>query len=110
MHLAAPGLGALIKRGEDADDAIGGGADIDDRRAGAQRPSRRAGHEGEPAHHLRQLVERRPVLVGAGQEAFDRHVDEARIFGREHVEAEPEPIQRAGRVIVEADIGRRAPE
>ena len=49
--------------------------------------------KAKPAHHLRQLVERRAVLVRARQEALDRHVDEARIFGREHVEAEA----RAGR-------------
>ena len=104
--LAAPRLVALEKRGQDADDAVGRGADIDDRRAGAQRPPRRSRHEGKPAHHLRQLVERRPVLVRPGQETLDRHDDEARIGRLQRIEAEPEPVHRAGCVIVEAHIGR----
>ena len=38
------------------------------------------GHRREPRHHLHDLVERRPVLIGAGQEALVPADDEMRIF------------------------------
>ena len=79
LHLlAAAGALALAQRGEHADGAEHAAHDVVDRGAGAQRPPVRAGHVGQPAHHLHDLVEREPVLVRAGQEALVRDVDQAR--------------------------------
>ena len=95
-----------MQRGQDADHAVGGGADVDDGGAGAHRSTGGPGHEGEPAHHLRQLVQGRTVGVGPGQEALDRHVHEARVRRRERVPPEAEPVERAGGEVVQAHVGR----
>ena len=78
LHAAAGRL-ALAQRGQDADRGEGAAHDVDHRGARAQRPVGQAGHVREAAHHLRHLVERRAVLVGAVQEALQRAVDEARV-------------------------------
>ena len=42
--------------------------------APAQRPAGRTGHVSEATHHLRNLVQRGAVLVGARQEALERAI------------------------------------
>ena len=85
--------------------AIGAAHDVDDRGAGAQRLAGRPGHVGKPAHELHHLVERRAVLVGAGEKAFERAIDEPRIDRRQRVIAAAEALHRAGRVILEQHVG-----
>ena len=81
--------------------------DVVDGGAGAQRTSRRAGHVGEPAHHLHGLVERRAVLVGTGQEALQRAIDEAGIAGLERVVAEAKRVETAGAKVLDQHVGAR---
>src|SRR5205823_3658695 len=50
--------------------------DVVDGSAGAQRPADRSGHVSKTAHHLRRLVETRAILVRAGEEPFERAIDE----------------------------------
>ena len=68
--LALAGAVALFKCGEDADHTEHAARDIDHARARAQRLARRPGHIGETSHHLRDLVKRGAIFVGAGEEAF----------------------------------------
>ena len=81
--------------------------DVDDRRAGAQRLARRPGHVGEPGHELHHLVERRAVLVGAGEKALERAVDQARVDSAQAVIAAAEPLHGAGRVVLDHHVGGR---
>ncbi len=67
------------------------------------------GHIGKAAHELHDLVERRAVLVGAGEEALERAIDEARVDGRQRGVAAAEPIHRARREILDDDVGVRRP-
>ncbi len=102
--LAAPGLRALVERGQDRDDPVGGGAHVHDRGPRAQRLAARTGHEGEPRRHLGQLVEEGPRLVRAGQEALEREVDDAGVGPGEHVVAQAEGLDRAVGEVVDDDV------
>ena len=77
MRWPRPVCARSISARHDADDGEHAAHDVVDRSARAQRPSRRPGHVGEPAHHLHDFVERRAVLVGAREEALERAVDRA---------------------------------
>ena len=78
-ELALPGRLPLVERGQDADHPVAAAHDVGHRGPGPQRPAGRAGHVGEAAHHLHHLVQRRPLFVGAGHEALERAVDQARV-------------------------------
>ena len=72
------GLLALVQRSQRADRAEHPAHDVVDAAAGAQRSAFRAGHVGEAAHHLHDFIERSAILVGAGQKALVRDVNQAR--------------------------------
>src|SRR3546814_2484448 len=55
---APAGAMTPLQRRKDRDRAEHAPGDVDHRTARAQRPSRRAGHIGEAAHHLGDFVER----------------------------------------------------
>ena len=96
---------ALAQRRLHRDDAEHRTHDVDHRRAGAQRLADRPGHEGKAGLELHDLVERRAVLVGAGEVALERQIDEARVQRRELLVTAAEPLHRAGAVILQHDIG-----
>ena len=69
FHAAARDA-ALDQCAERADRAEEAAHDVVDAGARPQRVAGPAGHVGEPAHHLHDLVQRGAVLVGPGQEAL----------------------------------------
>ena len=79
--LAFAGEVALPQCGLRGDDAEHRAQDVDDRGAGAQRPARRAGHQGEAGLELHDLVQGRPVFIGAGEIAFQRQIDQPSLNG-----------------------------
>ena len=103
---ALAGVLALLQRQHRAEGAEHAAQDVDHRGAGAQRPARRAGHVGKPAHHLHDLVERRPLLVGAGQEALQRAVDQPRIDLLQMLGPQPALAHRARREVLDHHVGR----
>src|SRR6266852_6898392 len=64
-----------------------------------------AGDVCESPFHLRQLGERRPRFVGPRQKALDRAVDDARIDAGGPVVPDTEPVQSAGAVVFDHNIG-----
>ena len=66
----------------------------------------RPGHVGEPAHHLHDLVERRPLLVRPGQEALERAIDQARIDLLEILRPQPALGHRVRREVLDQHVGR----
>ena len=80
-HWPFAGLLALEQRDQDAERREQSGAEIGDRNADAHRAlPGQAGDRHQPAHALRDLVEARPVGVGAVlAEAGNAGVDDARI-------------------------------
>ena len=80
-HWPLPERLALEQRGHDAERREQARGDVGDRRAGAHRSlARDAGDRHEAAHALRDLVEARPVAVGAVlAEARDAGEDDARV-------------------------------
>ena len=106
-QLAAAGLRPLLQRREHRDDTEHAAQDVDHRSAGAQRLPGRPGHVREPGHELDHLVERRPLLVRAGQEPFERQVNEARVQRRELLVAAAEPLHGSGAVVLDHDVGIR---
>ena len=109
--LALAGTAAPVERRQDADRQQHAGAGVAERRAGLERrPVALAGNAHDAAGRLRDHVEGEVVLVGAaGAEALDLRVDDARVDGAHHVVAEPQPLDRAGREILDHDIGALAP-
>ena len=105
--LAAPGLMALLDRGEDADRHLHAGAAVADRRKHeGRRVFRKAGDAHRPAHRLRdRLVALEPAIRAIAAEALDRRVDEARVEVAQHVPAQPEPVHRARPEIFQQHIG-----
>ena len=98
-------LRPLLKRREDGDHAVRGGAHVHDRGARAHGLAARAGHEGQPPRHLRQLVEEWLRLVRAGEEALEGEIDEARIGAGEHVVAQAQGLHRAVGEVVDHHVG-----
>ena len=78
-HWPFAGDFALEQRDQDAERAEQAGAEIGDRNADAHRAlARQAGDRHQPAHALRDLVEARPVAIGAVlAEAGDAGEDDA---------------------------------
>ena len=103
--LAAAGALSLAQRRHDADDAAHAAEDVDNGGAGPERPVRQAGHEGEPAHHLGDLVERPAFLVGPAEEALELTIDEARVERRRVGVTEAEPVHGAEREILDHHVG-----
>ncbi len=97
---------ALLQRQHRAEGAEDAAHDIDHRGAGAQRPAAGPGHVGEPTHHLHDLVERRPLLIGSGQEALQRTVDEARVDLLQMRRPQLALGHRARREVLDQDVGR----
>ena len=95
----------LVERGEDRDraehaahDVVGGGAD-------ALRLLARAGHGGEPRHHLHDLVERRAVLVRTGEKALVAGDDQMRMSSPQLLGAEPLLVELAVAEIFHEHVG-----
>ena len=76
----------------------------------AEEPTRcglslRAGHRGEPRHHLHDLVERRAMLVGAGQKSLVAGDDQMRMFAAQFLGAEPLLVEQAVAKILQKHVG-----
>ena len=78
--------------------------DVDHGRARAQRLANRAGHVGQPAHHLHDFVERHAILVRTAQESFERAVDQTRVHGCKGSVSQPQAIHRPRREILNQGI------
>ncbi len=72
--------------------------------ARAKRSSGRAGHVREPAHHLRDLVHRRPFFVGAGEKAFFRAINQALVSLPQRIVAKSQPIHRSRPKVFDQDV------
>ena len=101
---AARGL-AHPQCGLDADDSEHPAHDVVDAGAGTQRLAGRTGHIGQSAEHLYDLVERRPVPVGAGQEALEGAVDESGVAGRELLISEADRFHLPDAEVLQQDVG-----
>ena len=104
--LPASGFLPLAQRRHHADHSEHAAHHVDHGRARAQRPAWRSRHVGEPAHHLRDLVQRGAVRVGPGQEPLERHVDQPRVDLGHGLGSEPELRHGAGPEVLGQDIGR----
>ena len=104
-ELAAAGGLADPQRRLDADDAEHAAHDVIDAGSGAQRLAGRAGHIGESAEHLHDLVQGRPVPVGSGQEALEGAVDESRIAGRELLVPVAHRLHLPDPEVLQQDVG-----
>ena len=72
----------------------------------AQRASDRAGHIGQAAHHLHDLIQRRALLVRAVQKAFQGKIDQLRITLGQGLIVQPLADQRTGPKIFDQHVGR----
>ena len=109
-HLEAPALAggaALVERAEDADRHHHAGAGVAERNAGPdRRPVRLAGDAHRAAGGLRDHVEGEVLLVGAAlAEALDLGIDDAGVQRADRVIAEPQPLDRSGRHVLDHDVG-----
>ena len=105
--LAEAGDMARLERGEHAHRAEDAAAEVADRNAAAHR--RVVGPAGDAhaaAHALHDLVERRPLRVGAGlAEAGDRAGDDPGIDRRKRRVVDLEALRHAGAEVVEHHVG-----
>ena len=104
---ALAGRFLLVERAQDADRHQHAGAGVADRAAGLDR--RLAGLAGD-AHRaaggLRDHVEGEALLVRAAlAEALDLAIDDAGVDRLQHVVAETEALDRAGREVLGEDVG-----
>ena len=104
---AAAGDAALDQRAERGDRGEHAAHDVVDAGAGAQRIAGPSGHVREAAHHLHDLVERRAVVVGPGQESLVAHVDEPRVRLRQRRVVEAVLDHRARLEVLDDDVGAR---
>src|SRR6266536_2249990 len=104
--LALPGALAAIERAEDAHREQHAGTGVAQRRARlGRRAIALASDAHDPAGRLRDHVEGEVLLVRTvGAEAFDLRVDDARIELLHLVIGKPEPLDGAGREILDADV------
>ncbi len=104
--LAPPGAVALGEGGLHRDHPVEPGEEIGDRDARLHRlPVGLSGHRHEPGHALDDVVVARPRRVGAGvPEPGDRAPHEPRVHLRQHVPADPEPIEAAGLEVLDQRI------
>ena len=105
--LAFAGNFALEQRDHDAERAEQAGAEIGDRNADAHRAlARHAGDRHQPAHALRDLVEARPVAIGAVlAEAGDAGEDDALVDLAQRVVVDAEPVLHVGAEILHHHVG-----
>jgi hypothetical protein len=80
---------------------------VDDRGACAQQLTRRTGHESKAGLELHNLIERRTMLVGAGEVAFQRQVDQARVERGQLLITATQPLHCTGAEIFENHVGGR---
>ena len=109
-HLQPPavaGGAALVEGAEDADRHHHAGAGVAERRAGPdRRPVRLAGDAHRAAAGLRNHVEGEVFLVRAAfAETFDLAIDDAGVDRTDRVIAEADALDRAGRHVLDHDIG-----
>ena len=103
--LPAPGLLALIQRGDDAERQMQAGAGIADLRAGDQRRAvDEAGGGGRAARALGDIFIHLAVLIGTWAEALDRGHDHARVQFLNALPAEAHAIQRTGGEVLRQHI------
>ena len=104
---ALAGLGALVERAQDADRHQHAGAGVAEGRARLdRRPVGVAGDADRAARGLRDHVEGEALLVrAAGAEALDLAIDDAGVDLLDLVIAEAQPLDRAGRHVLDRDIG-----
>ena len=107
--LPLAGALALEQRDHDADRAEQAGAEIGDRDAGAHRAlPGQAGDRHQPAHALRDLVDARPVAIGAVlAEAGNAGEDDAFVDLAQFVVVDAEPVFHVGAEILHHHIGLR---
>ena len=104
---ALAGLGALVERAQDADRHQHAGAGVAERRARLdRRPVAVAGDAEGAARGLRDHVECEALLVrAAGAEALDLAIDDAGVDLLDLVIAQSQTLDRAGRHVLDRDIG-----
>src|SRR5262249_14956461 len=104
--LAAARALALVQGGQDADGAVKAGARVADGRAGLERLGLRgAGQAERAADRLGDHVEAHVVLVRPLAEALDLRVDDPRVDLLDDVVAEAQPLDGAGREVLDHDVG-----
>ena len=105
--LALAGNVALQQRGEDADGAEQPGGEVGDGDADPHRAlAGRAGDRHQPAHALRDLIEARPLVVGAVlAEAGDAAIDDARVDLAQALIVDAELCLHVGTKILDHDVG-----
>ena len=107
QEAALPGLGALVERAQDADRHQHAGAGVAE--GGSRlhrRPSSFAGNAERAARGLRDHVECEALLVrAAGAEALDLAIDDAGVDLLDLVIAQAQPLDGAGRHVLDGDIG-----
>ena len=102
---------ALIERAQDADRQQHAGAGVAQGRPRLARPPvALAGDRHGAAAGLRDHVEGEVVLVrAAAAEPFDLAIDQARVQRVQDLPAEPQPLDGAGREILDKDVGALPP-
>ena len=95
---------ALLERGKYTDNPEHAPGHVNHAGPGAQRTTRRAGHVGEPAHHLRDLVERGALLVGPRQKTLFGAIDEAWICYGKRAVAQTQPVERTGAEVFHQNV------
>ncbi|MNE65407.1 hypothetical protein D3C80_1608830 [compost metagenome] len=79
--------------------------DVVHRTPRTQRLPHRAGHVGEPAHHLHDLVQGQAIFVRAFQEAFVGDIDKPSISRAQCVVVQPEFGHAPGLEILDEHVG-----
>ena len=97
----------LQQRHQDAERGVEPGGQVGDRDADPHRAlAGQAGHAHQPAHALGDLVEARPLRIGAGlAEAADRAEHDARVHRRQRGVVDAQPVLHVGAVILHHHIG-----
>ena len=97
----------LLERREDPDREVHAGAGVAYRGPEeGRRAVRPSGHAHRSPHRLRDGLEALEAAVGApGAEALHGGVDEPRIELLQHLVAEAEPVERAGREVLHEHVG-----
>ena len=98
---------ALEQRDQRAHGGIHAAREVGDRHADAHRPlARQPRDRHQAAHALGDLVEARPVAVGAVlAEAGQADVDEARVDGAQRFVVEAEPVLHVGPIVLDQHVG-----
>jgi hypothetical protein len=106
--LAEPGRLPVPQGGQDADDRLHAGHDVEHRDPGAvRRPVRVAGQAHQAGQRLHHEVVARHRGTLAGAEAADRGIDDALVGGRDAVVVQAVLRQAAGAEVLDDDVGPR---